>query len=151
MMSWKSALTSMALVCGWVGCGEPDSVGTHMIVNPATASSVAVAAQRPTLAFKDTLMEFGVVSEGHVVEHVFSFTNQGPGNAVLADVSSTCGCTVAKTWPKTPLAPGENASIEVTFNTRDKSGAQDKVVAVVANTNPSVTRLHLVGTVVSPR
>ena len=151
MMSWKSALTSMALVCGWVGCGEPDSVGTHMIVNPATASSVEVAAQRPSLAFKDTLMEFGVVSEGHVVEHVFSFTNQGPGNAVLADVSTTCGCTVAKTWPKTPLAPGENASIEVTFNTRDKSGAQDKVVAVVANTNPSVTRLHLVGTVVSRR
>ena len=151
MMSWKSALTSMALVFGWVGCGEPDSVGTHMIVNPATASSVEVAAQRPSLAFKDTLMEFGVVSEGHVVEHVFSFTNQGPGNAVLADVSTTCGCTVAKTWPKTPLAPGENASIEVTFNTRDKSGAQDKVVAVVANTNPSVTRLHLVGTVVSPR
>ena len=151
MMSWKGALTSMALVCAWAGCGEPDVVGTHMIVNPATASSVEVEAQRPTLAFADTLLEFGVVSEGHVVEHVFSFTNQGPGNAVLADVSATCGCTVAKSWPKTPLAPGESASIEVTFNTRDKSGPQDKVVAVVANTDPSVTRLHLVGTVVSPR
>ena len=46
-----------------------------MIVNPATASSVEVEAQRcPTLAFADTLLEFGVVSEGHVVEHVFSFT-----------------------------------------------------------------------------
>ena len=76
MMSWKGALTSMALVCAWAGCGKPDAVGTHMIVNPATASSVEVEAQRPTLAFADTLLEFGVVSEGHVVEHVFSFTNQ---------------------------------------------------------------------------
>ena len=64
MMSWKGALTSMALVCAWAGCGEPDAVGTHMIVNPATASTVEVETQRPTLAFADTLMEFGVVSEG---------------------------------------------------------------------------------------
>ena len=151
MTSWKRALTSMTLACAWVGCEEPEAVGTHMIVNPATASSVAAEAQRPSLAFSDTLIEFGIVSEGHMVDHVFSFTNQGPGDAVLADVSTTCGCTVAKTWPKMPLAPGESAYIEVTFNTRDKSGPQDKVVAVVANTDPSVTRLHLVGTVVSPR
>ena len=151
MMSRKSALTSVALVFAWAGCGEPDEVGTHMIVNPATASKVEVEVNRPTLAFADTVVDFGIVSEGHVLEHVFSFTNQGPGNAVLADVSTTCGCTVAKTWPKTPLAPGESASIEVTFNTRDKSGPQDKVVAVVANSDPSVTRLHFVGTVVSPR
>jgi len=151
MKTWKGALTSMALACAWAGCENPDSVGTHMIVNPATASGVAADVKRPSLVFADTIMEFGVVSEGHVVDHVFSFTNQGPGNAVLADVSTTCGCTVAKTWPKTPLAPGERSSIEVTFNTRDKSGPQDKIVAVVANTDPSVTRLHLVGTVVSPR
>lgn len=147
----KGVLTSVALACALVGCGETDSVGTHMIVNPATASSATVEAERPSLAFSDTLLAFGVVSEGHVVDHVFSFKNQGPGDAVLADVSTSCGCTVAKTWPKSPLAPGESASIEVSFNTRDKSGPQDKVVAVVANTDPSVTRLHLVGTVVSPR
>ena len=151
MMSWKGALTSVALACAAAGCGEPDAVGTQMIVNPATASNVEVEVDRPTLTIADTVVDFGIVSEGHVVEHVFSFTNQGPGNAVLADVSTTCGCTVAKTWPKAPLAPGESASIEVTFNTLDKSGPQDKVVAVVANTDPSVTRLHLVGTVVSPR
>ena len=151
MMSWKVALTAVALVSAWAGCGDPDAIGTHMIVNPATASNVEFEVDRPTLAFADTVVDFGIVSEGHVVEHVFSFKNQGPGNAVLADVSTTCGCTVAKMWPKTLLAPGESASIEVTFNTRDKSGPQDKVVAVVANTDPSVTRLHLVGTVVSPR
>ena len=151
MMSWKGALTSVARACAAAGCGEPDAVGTQMIVNPATASNVEVEVDRPTLTIADTVVDFGIVSEGHVVEHVFWFTNQGPGNAVLADVSTTCGCTVAKTWPKAPLAPGVSASIEVTFNTLDKSGPQDKVVAVVANTDPSVTRLHLVGTVVSPR
>ena len=51
---------------------------------------------RPVLQFKDTLLDFGTVSEGHVVRHTFEFVNEGPGQALLADVSTTCGCTVAQ-------------------------------------------------------
>jgi hypothetical protein len=40
--------------------------------------------------------------------------------------------------------------VEVSFNTHEKSGEQDKVISVVGNTEPGVIRLHLVGTVVSP-
>ena len=36
------------------------------------------------------------------------------------------------------------------FDTHDKSGLQDKVISVVANTSPGIIRLHLVGTIVSP-
>jgi hypothetical protein len=134
-----------------VACDDPRSVGTDMIVLPATASKGGAAeVKKPVLAFEDTLMNFGVVSEGHVVTHTFSFVNHGPGPALIADVSTSCGCTVPKTWPREPLAPGERGSVEVSFDTHEKGGEQDKVISVVGNTDPGVTRLHLVGTVLSP-
>jgi hypothetical protein len=49
------------------------------------------------------------------------------------------------------LAEGEEGRIEVWFDTYDKSGDQDKIVRVVANTDPGVTALHVIGHVVSPR
>ena len=134
-----------------LGCDHTTTIGTDMIVMPATASQAGGdEVLRPVLTFQDTLFDFGTVSEGHVVQHTFEFVNDGPGQALLADVSTTCGCTVAGTWPREPLEPGTQGQIDVTFDTHDKSGVQDKVVSVVANTNPGVVRLHLRGEVVSP-
>lgn len=147
----RRTATLALLACLGVGCESDTSVGTDMIVMPATASNNATQeATRPVLQFKDTLLDFGTVSEGHVVRHTFEFVNEGPGQALLADVSTTCGCTVAQTWPRDPLAPGTRGQIDVTFDTHEKSGRQDKVVSVVGNTDPGVVRLHLVGEVVSP-
>ena len=116
-----------------------------MIVMPATASQAGGdEVLRPVLTFQDTLFDFGTVSEGHVVQHI-RICQRRPGQALLADVSTTCGCTVAGTWPRDPLEPGTQGQIDVTFDTHDKSGVQDKVVSVVANTNPGVVRLHLRG------
>ena len=132
-------------------CGNDRAVRTDMIVMPATASAEGQATVvRPTLAFADTTMSFVIVSEGHVVNHTFSFVNEGPGDALIADVSTSCGCTVPKTWPRSPLAPGETGTVEVSFDTHDKTGEQDKVITVVANTDPGVIHLHLQGTVLSP-
>ena len=141
----------IGLAIAMASCGNDRAVRTDMIVMPATASAeVEAKVVRPTLAFSDTLMTFGTVSEGHVVHHTFTFVNEGPGQALIADVSTSCGCTVPKTWPREPLAPGATGRIEVAFDTHDKTGDQDKVVSVVANTSPGVIRLHLVGQVVSP-
>lgn len=139
------------LMAGLASCGESEEIGTDLILNPASASRAkAEEIQRAVLAFEDTVFNFGVVSEGHVLSRTFSFVNEGPGVALIADVSSTCGCTVPKTWPRTPLAPGDRGTIDVTFDTHGKTGEQGKVVSVVANTTPGVMRLHLQGTVLSP-
>ena len=145
-------IATLAFLCLALGCESDTTVGTDMIVMPATASDkVTQEATRPVLSFKDTLLNFGTVSEGHVVRHTFEFVNDGPGQALLADVSTTCGCTVAQTWPRDPLAPGARGQIDVIFDTHDKSGMQDKVVSVVGNTDPGIVRLHLAGEVVSPK
>ena len=141
----------IGLIVFLTSCGNDRAVRTDMIVMPATASAEGEAAVvRPTLAFADTTMTFGIVSEGHVVTHTFSFVNEGPGDALIADVSTSCGCTVPKTWPRSPLAPGETSAVEVSFDTHNKTGEQDKVITVVANTDPGVIRLHLLGRVLSP-
>ena len=122
-----------------------------MIVVPATASaSGPEEVRRPSIAFEDTVMNFGIVGEGHIVTHSFSFVNQGPVDALIANVSATCGCTVPQTWPQNPIAPGERGTIDVSFDTRGQTGVQDKVVSVTGNTTPRVSKLHLTGTVVSP-
>jgi hypothetical protein len=142
-----------ALICAaLVSCEGPErKLGTEMIVMPATASaSGPEEVRRPALAFEDTVMDFGIVGEGHIVTHSFSFVNKGPGDALIANVSTTCGCTVPQTWPKRPIAPGERGAIDVTFDTHGKTGVQDKVVSVSGNTIPRVLKLHLTGTVVSP-
>ncbi len=150
-MTGRIKLLGLFLAVAWLSCGEPRSVSTDMIVMPATASSLGEPeVQRPVLAFEDTVVSFGTVSEGFVFSHTFSFVNEGPGTALIADVSTTCGCTVPKTWPREPLAPGDRGEVEVSFDTREKSGEQDKVISVVANTEPGVIRLHLVGSVVTP-
>ena len=152
MMSKRNLLPALAVVvmAPWVACDQPQAPGTKAIVIPATAAEDgAKNVARPTLLFQDTMHAFGTISEGHVVTHQFAFRNEGPGEVLIADVSTTCGCTVPKTWPRHALAPGEEGVLEVSFDSHDKSGPQDKVISVVANTDPSVVRLHLVGEVLT--
>ncbi len=66
------------------------------------------------------------------------------------DVHGSCGCTVARDWPKHPVKPGEEGSISVTFDTDKRSGHQEKLVTVVANTWPASTALFLHGEVIAP-
>ena len=152
MLSMRNLLPALTAVVlsPWVACDQPQVPGTQAIVIPATAAKGGgQTVARPTLVFQDTLHAFGTISEGHVVTHRFSFRNEGPGQALVADVSTTCGCTVPKTWPRHALAPGEEGVVEVAFDSHDKSGPQDKVISVVANTDTSVVRLHLVGEVLT--
>ena len=132
------------------GCDQTTTIGTDMIVMPATASGeVDEVAARPVLQFKDTLLDFGTVSEGHVVRHTFEFVNEGPGQASSRTSRPPVDAPSPKPGPEIPLAPGARGQIDVAFDTHEKSGPQDKVVSVVGNTDPGVVRLHVRGEVVS--
>lgn len=101
-------------------------------------------------AFQFTEMEFdfGTINEGKVVEKIFNFTNNGQAPLVISNITATCGCTSPE-WTKTPVQPGEKGFVKVVFDSKAKSGAQNPTVTIQANTNPSVTKLSLKGTVTS--
>ena len=69
--------------CLALGC-ESDTVGTDMIVMPATASAEVAQEAAVLCQLWTRCWTFGTVSEGHVVRHTFEFVNEGPGQALLA-------------------------------------------------------------------
>ena len=149
--TWGTPSAAVAVALVLQSCESSPTLGTDLVVNPATASAHPTSVQaRPVLRFASTTFAFDTVAAGTTLRHVFAFTNEGPGVALVADVSTTCGCTVPKTWPRTPLAVGESGEVEVLLDTHDLLGDQDKVVRVVANTDPGVVELHVTAHVVGP-
>ena len=87
----------------------------------------------PVMSFDATDHDFGIINEGDVVEHTFTFTNTGKAPLVIVNAKGSCGCTVPE-WTKEPVAPGATGSMLVKFNSNGKPNAQNKQVTITANT-----------------
>ena len=99
------------------------------------------------ISFDEMDYNFGTVTDGDMVNHTFKFKNTGDKNLILLGVTGSCGCTVPEDWPKHPIAPGETGEIKVVFNSSGRVGNVQKNVSVEANTNPTVSKLTLLGVV----
>jgi len=121
---------------------------SNTAVTPVNAQSVTPADPSSLGGFEFAEMEydFGTINEGQVVEHIFNFTNNGQSPLVISNITASCGCT-SPDWTKTPVNPGEKGMVKVVFNSTAKSGAQAPTVTIQANTNPTVTRLRMKGSV----
>lgn len=75
------------------------------------------------------LWDFGKIKEGEVFKHEFNFKNITGKTLTIKDVRTSCGCTVSEVKSKT-LAPQENTSIEVKFNSKGYSGQISQYVYV---------------------
>lgn len=146
------ACVAAVLVLSLTACGGGNTdVGTNLIHIPATASNVnSDAAQLPAIAFEDTLISLGIITEGTQAEASFAFKNSGTAPLVLSDVSTSCGCTLAEQWPRAPIAPGETAEIAVRFDSRNRVGSNRKEIFVVTNAVPSTTTLVVTAEVIGP-
>jgi hypothetical protein len=116
---------------------QPVSQPTSQSTNPAVTGG-------PTFKFEQTEFDFGRIAEGTVVNHVFEFTNVGDAPLIIQSASASCGCTVPKFTDK-PIPVGGKGRIEVQFDSNGKAFQQSPVVTIVANTNPSMSRLMLKG------
>ncbi|MFD0792316.1 DUF1573 domain-containing protein [Mucilaginibacter litoreus] len=113
----------------------------------AVADTASVSATNaPVMKFEKDTHDFGKIKEGEKVTYAFKFTNTGKSPLIIKDAVATCGCTKPE-WPNTPIQPGADGEIKVTFNSAAKMGLQDKQITVTANTNPPQTMVHLIGEV----
>ncbi|MEL6987767.1 MAG: DUF1573 domain-containing protein [Bacteroidota bacterium] len=87
------------------------------------------------IEFDESSFDFGTISSGEKVGHVFTFTNTGDVPLVIVNAKGSCGCTVPF-FPKVPIMPGESSEIEVEFDSKNKYGMQSKRVTITANTEP---------------
>lgn len=115
----------------------------------ATAPSAAEVANAPVLKFDKDTYNFGKIKQGDKVSYNFKFTNSGKTPLIITSAVASCGCTTPE-WPKAPVKPGDAGIIKVTFNSAGKTGLQDKLITITANTIPSSTLAHLVGEVTAP-
>lgn len=97
---------------------------------------------KTTISFKKVDHDFGTIKEGEIVNHTFAFTNAGKEPLIVSNAKGSCGCTVPR-WPKEPIAPGETGEIEVSFNSKGKTGNKTNTVTLTANTEPINTRLTI--------
>ncbi|MBL7951030.1 MAG: DUF1573 domain-containing protein [Flavobacteriales bacterium] len=129
---------------------DPNEVTAENLNFPASGYENVDLDDLPKFEFAYTHLDLGKVVQGSKVDSLYVFENTGGSPLVITDVRGSCGCTVGKDWPKQPVAPGERASIRVSFDSEGRSGRQDKTVTVVANTSPPSTVLTLSAEVVGP-
>lgn len=99
-----------------------------------------------TVQLIDTVYNFGSITEGESVTYNFRFKNTGDKPLVVSSASASCGCTVPEK-PEKPVMPGETGFLKVVFNSRGKSGHQEKAIIVSANVKPFFPEFKLSGEV----
>jgi hypothetical protein len=102
--------------------------------------SLVALANAPIMEFDKEVVDFGTLTEGDTVSHVFKFKNVGKSALTITDVQVQCGCTVASK-PDHPIGVGQSDQITVRFNSQGKAGTNKKFVTIFSNANPPQTVL----------
>jgi len=131
-------------------CQNPDKqVSGDVVRNPKSADSKGKASDMPEISFTKTEHDFGKLIQGEKVSYIFKFKNTGDTPLLISKVSASCGCTASK-YPKEPIAAGEEAKLEVTFDSSGQRGIQNKTITVLTNTQPKSTTLRIKAQVATP-
>jgi hypothetical protein len=105
-----------------------------------TQGETEVPGQVPVMTFAEQEVNLGKMTEGDTLRHQFKFTNTGKGPLTISSAVASCGCTVPS-YPKEPVAPGQTGTIDVLFNSKNKTGMNTKTITVYANTKPDMNTL----------
>ena len=61
---------------------------------------------------------------------------------IISNYKVACSCTKAN-FSKEPILPGQESSIEVTFDTNGKYGYQDRILSIYSNAKKSPIKLRI--------
>ncbi|HOV10609.1 MAG TPA: DUF1573 domain-containing protein [Bacteroidales bacterium] len=130
-------------------CGNnSETINTDLVNNPNTAGGKSDLSSLPAFEFITEEHDFGRITDGEKVSFTFKFKNSGKSDLIISEAKATCGCTVAD-YPRTPIKPGAESGISVSFNSEGRKGIQNKTVTLVANTQPSTKVLTIKAEVVN--
>jgi Protein of unknown function (DUF1573) len=126
----------LLLVSLLASCGSNQDTGK---------AKTAFSDKMPKITFEEDVknFDFGEIVEGDTIQHKFRFKNTGEFPLIISNISTSCGCTTPE-WPREPIATGDEGTILVKFNSKNKQGHQRKVVSIYANTNPAYQDIEFV-------
>jgi len=96
----------------------------------------------PAFSFIKTAHDFGTLVEGEVAEFTFVFTNTGGSPLIISSAKASCGCT-ATDYTKSPVAPGEQGSVKLSFDSAGFRNNQHKSVVLTANTAEKTAKVSI--------
>lgn len=94
----------------------------------------------PVIYFPETQHDFGKVNEGDKVNYTFKFTNKGSSQLKIKDIKTSCGCTAALV-SNDNLAPGQEGTIKVELDTKNRSGKMSRTVTIQSNDPKDPTKI----------
>ena len=149
MLTFLGFLIILLSSCNSNPMNKGQLLDSDVVANPNSASGDGNHDLLPVITFEENEHNFGQIIEGETVSFSFKFTNTGKRDLLIAEVSTSCGCTVPY-YPKSAISPGESGEVKIAFNSQNRKGYQTKTIVVVANTQPNVTQLKIKAQVVTP-
>lgn len=139
---------SFAAVAFFASCGNSSqqTSSDDAVATEVTAEQENTNAALGKIEYVETEYDFGTITEGEVVDHVFKFKNTGDAPVILSQVSASCGCTTPD-YTKEPVLPGQEGEIKVSFNSLGQVGVQQKIVSIMSNAENRVSTVQIKGTV----
>ncbi|WP_312365671.1 DUF1573 domain-containing protein [Sphingobacterium sp.] len=112
------------------------------------ASFLIVASQShasSALKFEETIFDFKQIARRIPVKHSFRFKNISQKPAIIRDVRTTCGCTVAN-FSRKPILPNQMGEIEVIYDAKEILPF-NKTIMVLLSTEKAPILLRITGQV----
>lgn len=144
----KQLTAGLCLAIALAACNQTSTQEQSANADSSKPATTLNAATTAAMKFETEAHDFGKIKQGDKVTYEFKYTNTGKSPLIISDAYATCGCTTPEIEKK-PIQPGATSFVKVTFNSAGKSGLQDKLITVVANTVPAENRVHLTGEVLT--
>ena len=91
--------------------------------------------------FENTVHKFPEATAGALLEHDYVFTNNGNKPLIISKIEVSCTCTKFN-YPTKPVLPGTKGVITVSFDTKNKTEFQNRVLSVFSNAKKNPTKLR---------
>lgn len=115
----------------------------------ATPSTVTAPSKPSMVTWTKDVHDFGDLKKAVPASYDFTFKNTTKETILITNVKASCGCT-ATNYTKTPIKPGEMASVTATFNAAS-AGPFSKAITVTTNDSETPKILTIKGKVVEPQ
>lgn len=95
---------------------------------------------------KSDIFDLGTIPADSNVEFYLTLTNIGRSTLDIVNVSTDCGCTVAKWDHLTQLEPNQSDSLLVQYDTQNKGAFNRKVIIETNALSPTLV-IYVKGTI----
>ena len=103
---------------------------------------------QPEVTWLERLHDFGVFLEKDgKVSCSLRLVNTGDAPLLIVKAQAGCGCTGIN-YPESPIAPGDTAAVNITYNPSGRPGQFTKQAIIFTNTVPKRTVVEIMGNVI---